>query len=417
PPDPPQVRIDATLLAPDRLRLRWPDLGQELELTRRTPDQVPAFFPRPPGEPPYAYRRPPVIGDGWATARARDIGMDEAALTRLVQRLIDADPAARRPALIHSLLVARHGKLVLEEYFFGHDRDQPHDTRSAAKTFASVMMGAAILRGTSITPDTRVYDLLAAKGPFANPDPRKAQITLGHLLTHTSGLACDDNDEHSPGLEDAMQTQRAQPDWWKFTLDLPMAHDPGTRYAYCSAGLNLAGAVLTTATGTWLPEYFDRTVARPLQFGPYYWNLMPTGEGYQGGGAFLRPRDLLKVGQAWLDGGTWHGRRIADKSWVALSTTPHVHISPATTGIDAENFGEFYNEADDGYAWHLSQLKSGDRTYREYEASGNGGQLVMVVPDLDLVVVFTAGNYGQGGIWGRFRDQVMMGEIVPAIRR
>ena len=131
--------------------------------------------------------------------------------------------AARRPALIHSLLVAHHGKLVLEEYFFGFDRERPHDLRSAGKTFASVMLGTAMRRGAHIAPETPVYELLAGMGPFANPDPRKPQITLAHLMTHTSGLACDDNDPVSPGNEDTMQTQSQQPDWWKYTLDLPMA--------------------------------------------------------------------------------------------------------------------------------------------------------------------------------------------------
>ncbi len=93
-----------------------------------------------------------------------------------------------------------------------------------------------------------------------------------------------------------------------------------------------------------------------------------------------------------------------------------MEISVATTGLDSSRFPEFYNASTDGYAWPLYQLRSGNRTYREYEASGNGGQLLIVVPDLDLTVVFTAGNYRQGGIWGRFRDDIAGGEIVPAIR-
>jgi CubicO group peptidase (beta-lactamase class C family) len=161
---------------------------------------------------------------------------------------------------------------------------------------------------------------------------------------------------------------------------------------------------------------FERSVARPLQFGPHYWNLIPNGEGYLGGGAYLLPRDLLKVGQAFLDGGVWHGHRIVDKSWIAISTAPHMHVSPATTGIDPKDFGNFYGEADDGYAWHLSDLKLGDRTYRCYAATGNGGQLLIVVPDADLVVVFTAGNYGQGGIWSKFKDQIVPNDIIAAIR-
>lgn len=414
----PEIRHDATLASsPERLRIFWPDLGSTLELSRRTPAQAPNYFPRPPGEPPYVYRRPPETKDGWDTAHARDIGMDEAVLARLVQRLIDADPSIRRPALIHSLLVAHRGKLVLEEYFFGHDRDTPHDMRSVGKTFGSVMLGAAMMQHARVAPETSVYQLLADKGPFANPDPRKSQITLAHLLTHTPGLACDDNDDASPGNEGTMQSQHRQPDWWQYTLDLPMAHDPGKRYAYCSANINLVGAALTTATATWLPELFERTVARPLQFGRHHWNLMPTAEGYLGGGAFVRPRDLLKLGQAYLDGGVWHGRRIVDSSWVSRSTAPHMEISPATTGLDAEQFPEFYSASVDGYAWHLYELRSGERTYREYEASGNGGQLLIVVPELELAVVFTAGNYRQGGIWGRFRDQIVPLEIIPAIRR
>ena len=418
-PDPaePEVRMSGTLLrSPDRLRIHWPDAGRVLEVTRRTPSEAAGFYPRPPGEPKYVYRQPPETGDGWATARAGDVGMDEAALARLIQRLIDADPSVRRPALIHSLLVAYRGKLVLEEYFFGFDRDRPHDLRSAGKTFSSVLLGAAMRRGARISPESDVYPLLAGRGPFANPDPRKSEITLAHLLTHTSGLACDDNDPASPGNEMTMQTQERQPDWWKYMLDLPVAHDPGSRYAYCSAGTNLVGAALTTVTRTWLPELFERAVAEPLQFGRHYWNLMPTGEGYLGGGAFLTPRDLLKVGQAYLDGGAWHGRQIVDASWVRTSTAPRVSINPPTTGLDPQRFPEYYGEGVDAYAWHLSELHSGDRTYRDYAATGNGGQLLIVVPDLELAVVFTAGNFQQGGIWSRFRSEIVPREIIPAIR-
>ncbi len=283
--------------------------------------------------------------------------------------------------------------------------------------FGSVLLGAAMRRGAKVGPETPVYDAVAAMGPFANPDPRKARLTVAHLLTHTSGLACDDNDEKSPGNEETMSHQTAQPDWWKYTLDLPQAHEPGVRYAYCSANSNLVGAVLKTATKTSLPELFDRWVARPLDFGRYNWYLMPTGEGYLGGGAFLRSRDLLKVGQAYLDGGVWRGRRIVDASWVERSTKPYVKITPETTGLSEEAFGEFYGGGEDSWAWHPNRLKSGERTYREYAASGNGGQLLIVIPELEMVVVFTAGNYMQGFIWGRFRDQIVAQDVIPAIRR
>ena len=414
----PQITLSATFLhSPERLQIRWPRPSRTFDLARRSPAEAAAFFPRPPGEPKYVYRQPAPSNDGWEAARAGDVGMDETALARLVQRLIDSDPAVRRPALIHSLLVAHHGKLVLEEYFFGFDRDRLHDLRSAGKTFASVMLGAAMLQHLKIAPETKAYELLAGWGPFANPDPRKSRITLAQLMTHTSGLACDDNDDNSPGNEDTTQSQTHQPDWWKYTLDLPMAHDPGSRYAYCSAGMNLMGAALKTATGSWLPEFFDRAIARPLQFGTYYWNLMPTHEGYLGGGAYVMPRDFLKLGQVFLDHGLWRGRRIVDASWVDQSTTSRIAVTPETTGLAADQFSNVYLKAEDGYAWHLSELHVGERAYRDYAASGNGGQLLIVVPELDLTVVFTAGNYGQGGIWTRFRSEIVPQEIIPAIRK
>lgn len=417
-PAKPDARLDAKRLAgPERLHLHWRDLDKDLDLHRATPAEAAAFTPRPAGEPPYAYRRPPQLADGWTTAAARDVGMDEEMLRKLIQRLIDADPAARRPGLIHSILVARHGRLVLEEYFFGHGREDAHDLRSAAKTYASVMLGAAMRQGVPISPASRVYEVMKGKGPFANPDPRKAEITLAHLLTHSSGLACDDNDDASPGNEGTLQTQTAQPDWLKYTLDLPMAHDPGTRYAYCSASINLAGGAISTAAKAWLPEYFDRTIATPLQFGPWYWDLQADGEGYLGGGAYVRPRDFLKLGQAYLDGGVWNGRRIVDADWVKGSTAPLVKVSPETTGLSPEDFQNFYWPAEDGLAWHLSTVKFGGRTYRDYAATGNGGQLLIVIPEFDLAVAITAGNYGQGGIWNRFRSELVPNEIVGAIRR
>ena len=412
------VAAEATLLQePARLRMTWPDLRREIQLRRFAPKDMPGFFPRPTGERAYQYRKPEAIGDAWKTARGRSVGIDEAALARAVRKIIDSDPAARAPSLVHSILVARRGRLVLEEYFFGFDRETPHDLRSAGKTFASVLLGAAMMKRVAISPETPVYEVLAGRGPFANPDPRKAKITLAHLMTHTSGLACNDNDDESPGNENILQTQTNEPDWWKHTLDLPMAHEPGARYAYCSANMNLVGGSLTAATKTWLPEFFDRAVARPLDFGRWHWNLTPTDDGYLGGGAWLRPRDLLKVGQAYLNGGVWRGRRIVDEDWVAASTTPRVRITPETTGYSEEEFGDYYSGGEDAYAWHLGAIHAGGRSYRTYEASGNGGQLLIVVPELDLVVVFTGGNYRQGGIWSRWRDEIVGTEILSGLRQ
>lgn len=388
------------------LTIYWPPLGHTLVLTPRREDQAITLFPRLPRGQRYSYSTPIAANDGWRVAPARTVGFDEEKLRTLIQRVADTLPTPSRAPFIHSLLVARHGKLVLEEYFAGYDRDAVHDTRSAGKTFASVMMGAAMLQHYPIAPDTPIARLLSREWPLANPDPRKQQITVAHFLTHSSGLACDDNDDDSPGNEGTMQSQAAQPDWWKYILDLPMAHDPGSYYAYCSGGSNIVGGAVTAATKTWLPEFFDRSIARPLEFGRYYYDLQPTLEGYTGGGVLMRPRDLLKIGQLYLDGGVWNGKRIVSKSWVDVSTTKKIEWPYRNENVSS---------GADGYAWHLNTLKFGARTFREYEANGNGGQLLIVLPELDMAVVFTAGNYQGGGVWSRFRDDLAPNGIIAAI--
>jgi len=399
----PEIRYAATFETTlQQLSLSWTPIGRTLVLTPRRQDQAVGLFARLPRDFSYTYAPPAAEDDGWQSQRARAVGFDERKLQTLVQRIADTLPTLPRAPLIHSLLIARNGKLVLEEYFAGFQRDFVHDTRSAAKTFTSVMLGAAMLGGAGISPETPIASVLGYATPFANPDPRKQRITLANLMTHSSGLACDDNDDNSPGNENTLWTQSAQPDFWKFMMDLPMSTDPGTRYAYCSGGMNLAGGALTIATKTWLPELFDRTLARPLQFGRYYFNLSPALQGYLGGGMRIRPRDFLKVGQLYLNGGIWNGKRVVAQSWVIQSTSKQIYGT--------------INDGD-GYAWHRNTLKSGTRTYREYEANGNGGQFLIVVPELDLAVVFTAGNYGDYRVWRWFRDDMVANAIIPAIAK
>ena len=390
-----------------QIDLWWPQIQRRLILFPRTPEQAVAWFPKLPRGIKYSYSVPSPDNDGLSSADASSVGFDVLQLERLVQRIVDTVQTSGRTPHIHSLLIARHGKLVLEEYFSGFNRNTPHDTRSAAKTFSSVILGAAMYKGFPLSAKTSITQVLRSRAPFANPDPRKDRITLADLMTHGSGLDCDDNEDSSPGGEDNMQSQTAQPDWWKYMLDLKMTHDPGTHFAYCSGSMNLVGGAIATGTRTWLPEFFDRAIARPLQFGNYYYNLMPTGEAYTGGGVQMRPRDLLKIGQLYLNGGVWNGKRIVSRDWVIASTRPQ---TPAA-GAPADTIS-----GTDGFAWHLGYMKSGDKRYRWYQSNGNGGQLLLVLPELDLVVVFTAGDYGNFQVWGKYQSDFVANAIVPALR-
>jgi CubicO group peptidase (beta-lactamase class C family) len=417
--EPAESDLAATLMSdPERITMYWQGVNRFVAFARATPAQAALYTARPPGEPRYTYRQPEDLGDGWRVARARDLGVDEAGLERAVHWITDIDPSARRGWMVHSMAVAYRGQLILDEYFYGFDAHTPHDMRSASKAFSSVTLGAVMMEGAPISPDTPITQLLAPFGPFANPDPRKDRITVAHALTHTTGLTCDDAFEEplSPGNESVMQTQREEPNWWRFMLNLPMAHEPGARYAYCSGGISLAGGALTMATGEWLPALFDRAVAQPLQFQRYYWNLMPNGDGYLGGGAFVRTRDFLKLGQAYLDGGVWNGRRIATEEYVREALSEQVRITPQTTGLARDQFQNFYYEVGEGLGWHHIFVRSGDQRYPAYHTNGNGGQLLLIVPQFDLVVMFTAGNY-RTGLWNLERDAIVGEIIIPALNQ
>lgn len=333
------------------------------------------FYPRP-GKSPYTYRAPLARGDGWPVATLDAVGISQPTIERFVQMIVDTPMDSVHAQDIHGVLIARHGKLVLEEYFHGQDGTHLHDTRSAAKSLTAVMIGAAIQDGAKISAATPVYATMGG-GALAGLDPRKRAMTLEHLMTMSSGFHCDDRDPKAPGNEDVMQSQEAQPDWYRYALDLPMAAAPGETTVYCSTNPNLAGGVLAKATGQRLEDVFDRLVARPLQFGRYALNVQPTGEPYMGGGAQFLPRDFMKLGQMMLDGGAWHDRRILGADWVKRSSAPIREIR-----------GLHY-----GYFWWGIDLPYKGKTLPAYYAAGNGGQVVMVVPALDLVVAIFGGNY------------------------
>jgi CubicO group peptidase (beta-lactamase class C family) len=386
------------------LQLAVLDSYPPLLFSRRKGDAV-GFFPRTPATQEYIYTKPISSDDGWATATLSETEMEAQPIAALVEKILTADQTDN-PVNIQSLLIARHGKLVFEEYFYGFNQERSHDMRSAAKTFAPVLVGIARDRGIKIDPETPVDALFPDEKPFANVDERKTHVTLKTLMTMTSGFACDDNDDASPGNEDNMQNQSAQPDWYKYTLDLPMAGEPGGKHAvYCSANLNLVGGAVSHATRSWLPEFFDAYLARPLQFRTYHMNLMLTGEAYLGGGLYLRPRDQLKLGQLYLSGGLWAGRRVVSKEWVQQSTTAYSAFNQQT---------DFDANHEYGYGWHINQLTVGNRVFRTYSAGGNGGQIVMVIPELDLVVGFNGGSYGEFNRWYRWGLQLVPQYVIPA---
>ncbi|MCR9259335.1 MAG: beta-lactamase family protein [Pseudomonadaceae bacterium] len=371
--------------------------GGTFDFHRVNPDSHSAFYPGLTTQPSWDYSPPPQLDDGWSTSTLEEVGLDIAPLRRMLEEQILQPDDNIHSHRVHAILIARHGKLVFEEYFHGFDRNTPHDTRSASKSVASMLVGAAAYAGHEIGVDTRVYEKL--RGGQEEIDPRKQVMSLRHLLTMSSGFYCDDNDSNAPGNENIMQEQTEEADWYTYTLDLPMAEAPGETAIYCSANSNLIGAVLSASTGKTLLDLFSEMIAKPLDISRYYLGLQPTGEPYFGGGAHWLPRDFMKIGQVVLNRGTWNGRRVFSKQWAVDSTQMQVKIG----------------ERAYGYQWWINEYPYKEGTVQAFFAAGNGGQIVMGVPELDLLIAFFGGNYSDPVLM-RAQNVLIPEYILKAVR-
>ncbi len=376
--------------------LDFPSRGGTYEFTREGDESD--FYPRGRNPARYVYRAPLQRDDGWPTGTLEEAGIDRPAMEKFIQLIIDMPMDSLNTPQIHGVLIARHGKLVLEEYFHGENRDKLHETRSAAKSLTATLIGAAMQAGAPLELSTPVYKIMNG-GTFPRDlEARKRAMTLEHLLTMSSGYFCDDSNDDAPGNEDKMQEQEDEPDWYRYTLKVPMAFAPGERAIYCSANPNLALGVLSRATGESPLVTFDRLLGGPMKITRYGWGTDPVGHPYGGGGVQLLARDFMKLGQLMLNGGTWEGRRILGQDFVARASSPLYKIG----------------ERGYGYLWWGMDYKYQDRMIHTFQALGAGGQIVTVVPDLDLVIESNGANYSSRG-WRLFQYELIPKYILAAV--
>lgn len=330
--------------------------------------------------------------DGWIIGVPDALGLNSELLSEAVAYIEQDEHDDFR-----SLVVAKEGALVAEHYFNGHGPDSIQDMRSAGKSVTSAIVGIAIADGYISAVDAPVLSFFPSYAPVDYDGTEKQAMTIGHLLTMTSGLAADADDTSSPGYEDRMWETD---EWVRFVLDLPMAHPPGTAWAYASANAFLAGAAVEEATGQSLATYAEDRLFGPLGIEAYYWAHTPSGRTVGQGNLSLRARDMAKIGQLYVDRGLWNGQEVIPEAWIKASVE-------ALHPVPWENYDGY------GYSWYTHTLQVNGRTFRYFFASGNGGNKIYVFPDEQMVVITQSAAYNTS--YGQRRSLEVLRRVLASV--
>ncbi|MHC4130024.1 MAG: serine hydrolase domain-containing protein [Planctomycetota bacterium] len=326
-------------------------------------------------------RGAPWPTQSWPVSTPAEQGLDTDRLDELVRVIGEGETFPD----LHSLLVARNGYLVLEEYFAGNDADDLHTLQSVSKSFTSAIMGTAIEQGLIAGVEEPVLDFFPEHDGIENLDERKRAMTVEDLLTMRSGT-----DYHERG-----------PDSPHFQLNrMPR---PGTQFQYDSGGVILMSSLIKARTGEHADTYMEEHLFAPLGIERQRWYRNAEGHPHLGGGLHLTSRDMAKFGLLYLRKGEWDDQQVVPAEWVEVSLRRHV-LFPA----QMSPFAGY------GYLWWVLPAAEKDGEHPDiFAACGFRAQYIFVVPEHDMVVVVTGGtrNHTDQGAPVRF----LYSHILPAV--
>lgn len=360
----------------------------------------------------WTYRAPEQVADGWETASLESVGMDPAPLERLINEL-----QARPGHLVHGILIVRDRRLVFEEYFPGRthptfgeqpvvfNREQEHCLSSVTKSFTATLLGLAVDHGFIAGANRSVFEFFPELQDLAVGEKR--DITLEHLVTMTSGLEWD---ESTRSLRDPLNdliawmnlTRTTTEDPVRAVLERPLVATPGTHFNYSGGSTNVLGQAIQRATAQRMDGFARDFLFTPLEVESVWWWLLREDFVYASGDITLRPRDMARFGQMYLNVGVWSGRRILSPDWIEASSRAYRPLPESDYGA--------YGIAGYSRGWWV---KSEEYGHGAYEAWGWGGQKILVLPELDMVVVFTGGSYWAPALLTP--HEMMTGYVLPSV--
>lgn len=344
----------------------------------------------------YVYRIPERVDGDWNVGALANVGIDPEPLVFFMNDLLEAGDH-----YFHSILIVKDGKLAFEEYFSGNDveldeqvagsgkltytykdfdRNTLHFQGSAVKSFISAWVGIAVEEGFIADVNETLFSFFPEYSHLA--DGAKNNITIAQMLTMTSGLPWDDDSYpiYDPRNDEYQMVFNEDP--IGYVLQKSLFDLPGRIFEYNSGTTYLLGQIVKRSSGMSLTDFTEDYLFGPLGIQSSRWATSRHNEGeISTTGLYLRPRDMARFGQLYLQKGMWGESRIIAEGWVTDSTSEYVHFSgpelPFTTGY--------------GYQWWLGSFSSGPTN--TYIAAGWGGQLIFVMPDISMVVVLTGGDY------------------------
>jgi CubicO group peptidase (beta-lactamase class C family) len=272
-----------------------------------------------------------------------------------------------------------------------------HDVRSVSKSVVSLLIGIALDRKLLASVDEPILKFFPEFAALRTA--AKDRILLRHLLTMTSGIAWNESRLSYSDPENSVLRMDAAPDPYQYVLEQPLTTEPGTKWNYSGGSTALLGAILEKVSQKPLAEFAREALFEPLGITEFEWMRMQSGEIAADGGLRLRPRDMAKLGQLVLSQGEWKGKRIVSASWLRESLRKNIDVMHLHYG----------------YHWWIGSSWVNSRTVEWFAALGHGGQRIIIVPSLDLVVIFTAGLYDSND-WALMNNLLEI-YILPSILR